>query len=210
MALRTLAAADRFSAEFSRVRDALRLARRASLLLLLNAAVATAQEVDPESAHGRQEHHAEHHANHLAVLVGASTFTGELPEGSSGTAFTLGVEYERRVTRVIGFGFLADYAPGGLGRAFLLGVPLFVRPVAGLGLTLAPGVEFEEEEAEELETRSSSVEGTHTSTHFTFRVGAFYAFPLSSMFSLVPQFNADFISGKGATLVYGLAFGFGF
>ncbi len=182
----------------------------ALLLLALNAAVATAQETGAEPAHGRQEHHAGHHANHLAVLVGASTLTGELPEGSSGTAFTLGLDYERRLTRVIGFGFLADYAAGGVGRAFLLGVPLFVRPVAGLGLTLAPGVEFEREEAEELETRSSSVEGAHTSTHFAFRVGAFYAFPLSSMFSLVPQFNADFISGKGATLVYGLAFGFGF
>jgi hypothetical protein len=54
------------------------------------------------------------------------------------------------------------------------------------------------------------VEEAHTSTHFAFRLGAFYSFPLTSTFSLVPQFNADLISGKGTTLVYGLSFGFAF
>ncbi len=179
------------------------------LLLLFNSAVGAAQEADPVP-HGPDEHHAEHHTNHVALFAGASTLTGETPVGGSGTAFTLGLDYERRLTRHIGFGFLADYVAGGVGRAFFLGVPLFVRPVGGLGLTLAPGVEFEKEEAEDLETRSSGVEEAHTSTHFAFRLGAFYTFPLPSRFSLVPQFNADFISGKGATLVYGLAFGIGF
>ncbi len=181
----------------------------ALLLLLFNSAVGAAQEADP-APHGPDEHHAEHHANHVSLFAGASTLTGETPEGGSGTAFTLGLDYERRLTRIIGLGLLVDYVVGGVGRAFFLGVPLFVRPVGGLGLTLAPGVEFEKEEAEDLETRSSGVEEAHTSTHFAFRLGSFYTFPLSSTFSLVPQFNADFISGKGATLVYGLAFGIGF
>ncbi len=181
----------------------------ALLLLLLNSAVGAAQEADP-APQGPDEHHAEHHANHVALFAGASTLTGETPEGGSGTAFTLGLDYERRLTRIIGLGLLSDYVAGGVGRAFFLGVPLFVHPVGGLGLTLAPGVEFEKEEAEDLETRSSGAEEAHTSTHFAFRLGAYYSFPLPSRFSLVPQFNADLISGKGTTLVYGLAFGIGF
>lgn len=181
----------------------------ALLLLVLPWPLASAQEADP-AAHRPEEHHGRHHANHLAFFAGASTLTGEIPEGAPGTAFTLGLEYERRFTRHIGLGFLADYAVGELGRAFLLAVPLWIRPVGGLGLALAPGVEFEEEEAKHTETRSSAAEETHTSTHFAFRLGAFYAFPISSMFSLVPQFNADFIGGNGTTLVYGLAFGIGF
>lgn len=182
-------------------------------LLLLGSVDAVAQEADPEAGrapHGAEEHHAGYHPNHIALFVGASTRTGEAPEGGSRTGFTIGLDYERRLTSVIGLGLLVDYVPGEIGRAVLLAVPLYLRPVGGLGLTLAPGVEFEEEEAEELETRSSETEDAHTSTNFAFRLGAFYSFPLTSMFSLVPQFNADFISGGDTTLVYGLSFGFGF
>lgn len=113
----------------------------ALLLLLFNSAVGAAQKADP-APHGPDQHHAEHHANHVSLFAGASTLTGETPEGGSGTAFTLGLDYERRLTRIIGLGLLAEYVAGGVGRAFFLGVPLFVHPVGGLGLTLASGVEF--------------------------------------------------------------------
>ena len=148
----------------------------ALLLLLLNSALATAQEADP-APHGPDEHQAEHHANHVALFAGASTLTGETPEGGSGTAFTLGLDYERRLSRWFGLGLLTDFVLGGTGRAALLGVPLLVHPVGGLGLTLAPGVEFEKEEAEELEARSSGAEEAHTSTHFAFRLGAILFVP---------------------------------
>ena len=77
------------------------------LLLLFNSAVGAAQEADP-APRGPDEHHTEHHANHVSLFAGASTLTGETPYGGPGTAFTLGLECERRLGGLIGLGVLAD------------------------------------------------------------------------------------------------------
>lgn len=79
----------------------------------------------------------------------------------------------------------------------------------------APGVEFESESESEPsekngETAQEESSDGESETSFTFRVGAGYEFELSRRWSLAPEFNADFISGKRATLVYGLSLGFGF
>jgi hypothetical protein len=58
---------------------------------------------------------------------------------------------------------------------------------------LAPGVEFEEEEA-----------------NFLFRTGVGYDFELSLRWSLAPEFNVGFIEGGHTKLIYGLSLSYSF
>lgn len=44
------------------------------------------------------------------------------------TGFTIGVDYERRLSRMWGIGVLADVAVGEIKREAVLGVPVFLHP----------------------------------------------------------------------------------
>lgn len=184
-------------------------------LLCSAATVHRLQAQEPEGSEGEANAEEEYHANHIALFLGSSTTTEEVPEGSSATSFTLGADYERRLSGLIGLGLLVDFAIGDFERTALLGVPLFVHPVGGLRLVAAPAVEF----ASEAESESPDMNGEaaqeesserESETGFAFRLGVGYEFELGERWSLAPEFNTDFISGKSATLVYGLSLGLGF
>lgn len=142
----------------------------------------------------------ESHPNHLALFLGASTPTKE----GSATSFTIGADYERRLSETWGVGGIVDFAIGDFKRTALLGGSLFVHPLGNLRLLAAPGVEFVEKER-----KGTPGESTIHEAHFAFRLGVAYEFHIDR-FSIVPVFNADLIGETKTTLVYGVAFGVGF
>lgn len=159
-----------------------------------------AQEHD-EAAHEQAEPGASHefHRNHAALFLGGAT---RLDPAVSG--FTIGADYERRLSRLWGIGVLVDVALGEVKRETVVGVPVFLHAWRGLVLWVAPGLERlgAREESEATEEEESE-------TDFLVRFGLGYELELKERFSISPQFNAD-ISGGHWTLVYGLAFGVGF
>ena len=92
-----------------------------------------------------EAHHGDHsdlegthdHRNHLALFIG-STQSEEHEGDRDEPQFTLGVDYERRLTKLFGLGLLADFVIEGH-REVLLGVPAFLHIPHGPTFQLAPG-----------------------------------------------------------------------
>ncbi len=124
--------------------------------------------------------------NHHHVEV----FLGNTHTEDDEDAFSIGVQYEYRLSPLMGVGILGEYAFEDL-DSWVVGVPLTLHPGAGWQLVAMPGVEIENNE-----------------TSFLFRAGVGYEFELEQ-FTIKPEFNADFVKGD-VNLVFGASLGVGF
>jgi hypothetical protein len=143
-------------------------------VLLLNPSISA-----DESAGGHE------HVNHMGLFLGNSHRGGE-------TGFSVGLDYERRLSDLFGVGVLAEYAAGDF-DSWVFGAPLYIHPYKGFRLLAAPG--FEDEESE---------------TKFLIRAGAAYQIPFGGRWSISPEYNIDFIEGGKKIQVYGVSIGLGF
>jgi hypothetical protein len=138
--------------------------------------LASAQEAQDE-----QDHHSPHH---VSVLIGGTHFQGGDSE------FTLGFDYEYRVSSLLGIGAVAEHAFGSLDTWTYLAVAdiHFEHLIVQVG----PGVE-------------------QSPKHdlFTFRLGALYEFEFDG-FTVSPQVHYDYHDGSSNAVIYGLAFGLSF
>ena len=77
-----------------------------------------------------------HHKNHIALFIGATE--AEAHHGDQEDPdFTLGMEYERTVSKVIGVGALVEFVVEGK-REYVIGAPLFVHIGPNAIVQLAP------------------------------------------------------------------------
>ena len=183
--------------------------RRGVCSLLL----ATAWTLMYPSPYLAQEHHSEgesaeeaFHKNHLSLFTGGTT---ESSDGETSTSFSLGLDYERRLSRLVGLGLGGEFVFGGDKRDALLGLLLNLHPAGGLVLAAGPGLEFAKERHAEGEVEAQQEE-SGTETHAGLRIGILYEFEVGHRYSIAPSFYTDFIEGKEPTFVWGLAFGVGF
>ncbi len=119
--------------------------------------------------------------DHLSLFVGNTSDDGE-------DSVTIGIDYERRVSDVIGLGTVVEYAGQDIDALTLLGVA-DIHIWEGFAIQTGPGIEFIDDDGV-----------------FVFRVGALYEFEFGDGFTLSPQVHADFTSRSDA-IVAGLAFG---
>jgi hypothetical protein len=172
---------------------------------------------DPGAA---QEHQAEtesheeedsgHHANHIALFTGA---TSENADGGVTTSVSLGLDYERRVSPLIGLVVGGEAVFGGHEREALLGVLVNFHVARGLILGLGPGVEFSKERSEAHEEGPSAAgneEGGESGTEVALRMGGLYEFDLGRRGTIAPTLYVDMISGKMPVWVGGVSVGVGF
>ena len=154
------------------------------LLLLVVSFAVSAGSIWAEESHG----HNVFHKHHVGVF--ASGATTNLHEDH--TSFTLGADYEYRISPRVGIGVLGDvvFAPH---RETILAGALVTHPAGGLKVLFAPGVIF--------------IDGS-SENHFVARFGFGYDFHVARA-SLAPTFNLDVIEGH-VSLVYGVTLGFGF
>ncbi|WP_299393845.1 hypothetical protein [uncultured Gelidibacter sp.] len=139
------------------------------------------------------DHHSHAGTHHLAVLNGATTnFTHK------STAYTVGLDYEYRISEVIGLGLLAELILGDANEV-LVGIPVFVHPYKGLKLIASPLVAF-------TAAHNSNGHEHKKATDLYFRIGTGYDFHVNKL-SFGPLVNFDV--GKTTALNYGLSFGFG-
>ena len=116
--------------------------------------------------------------NRIGLFLGATTKDGH-------TGFTIGLEYERRLSELIGVGAVAEATPNG--REFVGAVPVFFHPVGGLAFSIGPGF---------------SVEDGHA--HFLVRFGVGWDFELPAGLSLAPTVSYDLTEGTEDAVVYGV------
>lgn len=130
----------------------------------------------------------EFHSNHVAIF--AAGLTSELE--SNHTSYTMGTDYERRLSSRVGVGALADFVFEAE-RETLLAAAFVLHPRSSLRAWFAPGVAL--------------VEGS-ARRPFVARFGIGYDSELGRS-TLSPTFNVDIVEGH-LSLVYGVALGFGF
>ena len=123
----------------------------------------------------------ETHPHHVAVFIGGSDTEVD------GSGFTIGLDYEYRLSKLFGVGAMVEYADIDH-SAWIIGVPFVLHPWKGLRLQAMPGVEFIDDHS-----------------NFLFRAGIGYDIPVGD-WSLTPSFNVDFVSGH-ENLIFGVAIG---
>jgi hypothetical protein len=146
------------------------------------------------------------HPNELALVL-----VGTWKEREDRSFFTAGVEYERRLMRVIGAGAELEYVTDA--DAWLLVFPVTLHPAGGLKIFGGPGFERSVAEVEEHERSSEEHGEGPRENHLLWRIGAGYAFEFAERYAVTPAVSVDFVRESGSwarAVVYGMSFGIGF
>jgi hypothetical protein len=106
-----------------------------SLILISGSLVSYAQEAEEESK------------NAVSIFLGGTS-------NEDATAFTLGVDYQYRINRIVGVGALIDYAMGDIQS--LLIAPAVYLHAGHFEVTVAPAAEFSEEDVSPVLSQSKS------------------------------------------------------
>jgi hypothetical protein len=131
-------------------------------------------------------HHEEGHENINDVAL----FLGNTHHGDE-NGFSVGLDYEQRLNRILGAGGLLEYSVGDF-HSWVVAASLFIHPYKGFRLILAPGFETKDNRS-----------------NFLFRTGVAYQFEIGDKWSISPEYNVDFVHNE-TVQVYGVSFGFGF
>ncbi len=123
--------------------------------------------------------------HHVSILSGGTSILSQ-PE----TALTLGIDYEYRVNRLLGLGFVLEQAFGEIDATTLLLVS-DLHIWKGLVAQVGPGIEIIDDK-----------------TAFAARFGLLYEFELDDSFTLSPQLHYDI--SREDSIVFGLAIGMAF
>jgi hypothetical protein len=195
--------------------------KRANILiaLIVGTALAAFAESSENGDHKvADDHHGEshHHANHVALFMG---LTSNLDKEH--TDFTLGADYEQRISDKWGAGLIGELVFAEH-RENILGVQVFhhidsFKIFGGPGIALAKIAEHGEDEHAEDDGHGKAnavveahAEDAEESWHkeFLFRLGAGYDFHYNKL-SITPTVSADYID-RGIAVIYGVGVGFGF
>lgn len=121
--------------------------------------------------------------NHFALFGGFTSGGQDSGDGRERAAFTVGVDYERRLSSRWGLGVMGDWAFGDR-REFIVVAPLFYHTRSDLRFHLAPGVE-----------RIRSDGPQDAKSEFLLRAGLAYDFHFDGV-SLSPSLSVDFVHGE--------------
>ena len=146
-----------------------------------------AEEAESHAAEG--EYGEEFEKNTIAVFLGATQAENE-EGGRDDPEFTLGFDYERRLTEVFGLGGILDLVLEGHREAILAAAGFFHWGEAKF--VVAPGAEREAD----------------GDVGFIMRFGAQYGFPAGEL-HLEPSLFYD-VTEEGGTWVFGLTFAYEF
>ena len=146
-----------------------------------------AHEAQATTGHAINELHHEAGPHHFSVLAG-------ITDNEEHTAFTLGIDYEYRLGRLLGIGAVLEQAFGDIDATTVLAVA-DLHVWRGLAVQTGPGVEFIDHAGE-------------TDEEFVYRIGVLYEFEQGAV-TISPQLHLD-LTSEGESVVLGVAFGFGF
>jgi hypothetical protein len=129
------------------------------------------------------------HPNHLSLLTAGTWEEDEV-------AFTLGLDYERRINGLLGLGGVAEHAFGHIDATTLLAVA-DLHLWRGLAIQTGPGVELIDGKGEEDDEQV-----------FVYRIGALYELEFGRA-TLSPQLHYD-VTAEEHAVIFGVATGFNF
>lgn len=144
-----------------------------------------------------QDDHHNFHKNHLALFNGV---TSNLSHHT--TSYSIGIDYEYRISQHIGTGILGEYIAAENGE-YIGGLPLFIHLADHVKLSAVPLLINKKQTHEESHDHADA----NRETKFAFRLGVGYSFTMGKI-SVAPVLNFDM--GNSLALIYGLSIGTGF
>ena len=156
-----------------------------SLLIIVSLTALGFGRPGQAESHGLQQTVGFHGPHHLSLLSADTHIRNQ------GDYATLGIDYEYRVSQLLGLGVVLEQAYDGLNATTALAVA-DVHLHRGLIMQLGPGFEWMEHERIAV-----------------MRVGMLYEFEFEQ-FTLSPQLHWDFHDGHDNAVVAGMALGFAF
>lgn len=143
-------------------------------------------EHQQEKAEAHEKHgHAIESRHHVSMFLGGTTLL--VPDESDETAFTLGIDYEYRVSPLIGLGFVAERAFGDIeANTLIAAVDIHIYE----GWVVQTGLGFERIDSE---------------TNRLVRLGVLYEFEFGE-YTISPQVHYD-ATNREDSVVFGFAFG---
>lgn len=121
--------------------------------------------------------------NHFGLFAGLTSGGQQSGDGRDSAAFTVGLDYERRLNQRWGVGVMGDWAFGDR-RDYILAVPAFLHIGRALRFHLAPGVE-----------RFRDGAPKDGNSEFLIRTGVAYNLYFESI-TLTPSLSVDFVHGE--------------
>lgn len=134
------------------------------------------------------------HKHHAGVFLGMTNNTH-----LEHTDFTIGADYEYRISKMFGGGVIADFVLAEHMETLIM-AGVFVHPLESLKIIVGNGLAF----AEGMDENGDST----TESHYVFRLGAAYDFHVKNI-TISPTVNWDSIEGH-SSIAYGVTIGFGF
>ena len=121
--------------------------------------------------------------NHFGLYAGFTSGGKQSGDGRESAAFTIGFDYERRLSPRWGIGVMGDWAFGDR-REYILAIPVFLHAGPSLRFYVAPGTERFREGAPK-----------DAKSEFLLRTGLAYDFHFGAV-SLSPSLSVDFVHGE--------------
>jgi len=150
-----------------------------------------------EQEHANEEKHQHNHKHHLSIFNGlTSNFTHHSNE------YTIGVDYEYRVSQWVGLGLIGEYINTKDGE-WVAGIPVFIHFAEGLKAIGSPLLINKAVHTEDHSTHSEP----ERKTELAFRAGLSYSLHWKKL-AIGPVVNFDV--GESQSLVYGISIGIGF
>ena len=134
--------------------------------------------------------------NHLGLFAGFTSGGEQSGDGRESAAFTVGLDYERRLSPRWGIGVMGDWAFGDR-RDYILAAPVFLHAGSAFRLHLAPGVE-----------RFRDGSPKDAKSEFLVRTGVAYNLYFNTI-TLTPSLSVDFVHGE-QLYVLGVAIGWSY
>ena len=168
-----------------------------AIVALTSATGLTAQEEPAEEPRHHSGRERETHRNNVGVFVGITAGGEEDGGGKEDATGTIGIEYERRLSRWLGIGVVAEFA-GGQRRDHVVVLPLTISPGRRAKFVVGAGWE-----------RSSGSEVFGSESEPLVRLGFMYEFEVVPGNHVSPGLNVDFVDGETLVIV-GATIGWGF
>lgn len=169
------------------------------LCILLSNTLMYAQHHDEHNEHAKQASHDHHSKHHVAIFNGATTVPAHHL-----TVYTIGVDYEYRISNLVGMGILGEIIKTESSE-IVTGISVFAHPIKGLKFVAAPLIVYSK--PHQSDEHHVDTHDLKRESHLFFRLGAGYDFHLGKL-SIGPSINYDI--GKVKAISYGLSVGIGF
>jgi hypothetical protein len=171
-------------------------------------AAAEQTPAEPAAPAGQVEEAGQGSRNELALVLAGTRERAEDDEDGWETLFTIGAEYERKVTARLGLAAGVEYVNGP--DSWVFAMPVVFRPLSAFKLFTGPGFERKTVHGDEDHESEDAPAEEQKENLFLWRVGTGYSWEFKERYVTDPSFCMDFVHEEDGEWAHALVLAFSF